>query len=87
MGKSLTEAWTGLEYASYAKAVTDAGLMVFIGKYAPRSLGWMRLTDKGAAIVQKWLDAGYTYKDVEAHYNGQRGCLPDPTIAEGKESD
>ncbi len=57
-GDTLTTAWTGLGYASQYKPVVDAGLMEFIGKYEKRCLGWLRLTEAGAAIVQQWIDDG-----------------------------
>lgn len=57
-GNTLTTAWTGLGYASDYKPVVDAGLMEFIGKYEKRCMGWLRLTEAGAAIVQQWIDEG-----------------------------
>jgi len=66
-GKSLTEAWTGLGFTSYYKIALETGLMTYIDgdKPYPRILHWFRLTDKGAKIVQNWLDLGFTYEDIE----------------------
>ena len=65
-GKSLTEAWTGLGSKTTYKPVLDKGYMEFIHEYHPRCIGWLRLTEKGARIVQAWLDAGYDWKRLEA---------------------
>jgi hypothetical protein len=72
-GKPLTSAWTGLGTATeYAPAVR-AWLMV---PYAsiPRANTWFLLTEKGAAIVKSWLEAGFTYADIEA----ESGPIPTP---------
>lgn len=55
-GKSITEAWTGLAYATDAKGALSNGYMRWVSKPHPRCLGWLQLTDKGAAIVQGWID-------------------------------
>ena len=55
--EDLADAWTGLGHRSDYKPVLDAGLMewVFQEPY-PRCMGWLRLTESGAKIVQAWLD-------------------------------
>ena len=65
--KPLTRPWTGLDYATYAKPVIECKppMMKFDGIYGKRCLGWLKLTDYGAKIVQAWLDLGYTYDDIE----------------------
>ena len=56
-GEELTDAWTGLGYRTDYKPVLDAGLMEWaLRKPAFRCLGWLRLTEAGAKIVQAWLD-------------------------------
>lgn len=64
--KPLNEAWTGLgTYTDYKPAIV-ADLMTYVHKPNPRCDQWWKLTDKGAAIVQQWLDQGYTFQDIEA---------------------
>lgn len=66
LGKPLTECSTGLGYKSEYKPVLESGYMVWTyGPPSPRCLGWLKLTRKGAEIVQGWLDKGYSYEDVE----------------------
>jgi len=65
-GKSLDKAWTGLgTYTTYKPALT-AGLMEYVHEPNPGAPQWWRLTAKGIAIVQHWIDRGYTYQDIEA---------------------
>lgn len=77
--KPLTDpsAWTGLGFKSDYRAAINAGLMQFIHPYRPRCMGWLKLTDKGAAIVQVWLDQGYTFEDIEGSARGL------PSLPEG----
>jgi hypothetical protein len=65
-GKPLTQAWTGLGPATTYKPAVDGGYMEIVGEPNPRYNCWWRLTDKGAAIVQAWLDAGQSHETVEA---------------------
>lgn len=61
----LTKCWTGLGYVSeYAPAI-KAGLIESATDSAPRCMRWFRLTETGATIVQRWLDAGFDYTHVE----------------------
>lgn len=55
----LQKALTGLGYKTEFKPVTEAGLMVVNGKYAPRCYRWYRLTEAGAKIVLRWHKQGY----------------------------
>lgn len=78
----LITAWTGLGYASHYKPVIDAGWMTWISGRIPsrRCMGWLRLTEEGAKIVQQWIDAGYTHlkfieRDWEYPFN-KDGKLP-----------
>jgi hypothetical protein len=70
-GRSLTVAWTGLGSASAYKPALDGGLMTYATEPNPGYSTWFRLTEAGAAIVGKWLDAGFTHRHIE------RGQLPD----------
>ena len=64
--EQLDEAWTGLGYKSDYKPVVDAGLMAPIGPDVPRGLRWFKLTQAGAAIVQRWVDEKkYKIQDYE----------------------
>lgn len=65
-GEELIKAWTGLGSYTQYKSVVDAGLMTRVHAPNPGYMVWWKLTDKGAAIVQRWLDAGITYKEVES---------------------
>ncbi len=55
-GETLTTAWTGLGSATQYKPAVDAGLMECATQLNPGYLTWWRLTEKGAAIVQKLID-------------------------------
>jgi hypothetical protein len=55
-GQTLTTAWTGLGSATQYKPAVNAGLMECATQLNPGYLTWWRLTEKGAAIVQKWLN-------------------------------
>lgn len=65
-GKPLTSAWTGLGSASQYKPAVSLGLMECATSPNPGYMTWWRLTERGAAIVQAWLDAGEDYTTVEA---------------------
>lgn len=54
-GEGLAEVWTGLGNRSTYKPVLKAGLMEWVKEPAPRCIGWLRLTEAGAVIVQGWL--------------------------------
>lgn len=54
-GEPLTEAWTGLGSATLYKPVVNAGLMECATTLNPGYSTWWRLTEKGAAIVQKMI--------------------------------
>lgn len=65
-GESLTLAWTGLGSATEYKPAVDGGYMVVTASGWNRGYDcWWRLTDKGAAIVQGWLDGGLTHRHIE----------------------
>jgi hypothetical protein len=66
-GKPLTEAWTGLGTATEYEPVVQAGYMTVATSPNPGYMTWWRLTDKGAEIVQGWLDAGLTHEAIETH--------------------
>lgn len=67
--ESLTGAWTGLGSMSTYAPCLNAGLMVCATSPNPGYSTWWRLTEKGARIVQAWLEAGYDYANVEAGWN------------------
>lgn len=71
----LNQAWTGLGTRTDYRPVLDAGLMTFVEEPYPRCSQWLRLTDKGTAIVQKWLDAGLSYKDIEVSRRNEPTCF------------
>lgn len=55
-GECLTDAWTGLGYASTYKPALDVELMEWVHGEPPfRCVGWLRLTETGAEIVADWL--------------------------------
>ena len=64
-GKKLTEAWTGLGSMSVYKPCLSAGLMTYATSPNPGYTTWWKLTPKGAEIVQKWLDAGMNFQQIE----------------------
>lgn len=56
-GWELTDAWTGLGCRTAYKPVLSAGLMTWVHDEPRfRCMGWLRLTESGAEIVQAWLD-------------------------------
>jgi hypothetical protein len=74
-GKALNDpnCWVGLGSATAYKQAIAEGYMRHGTSYGgqdvgpkPRIDGWFALTDKGAAIVQGWMDAGYSFSHVEA---------------------
>lgn len=79
-GKSLTEAWTGLGYATDYMPVLKNGLMRRASNAYPRALSWWKLTDKGAEIVKAWIDDGYNFKTID------KGDLPPFEIKKNTES-
>ena len=58
--KSTTECWTGLETLTTAKKVIEKGYMEWVYKKPYRSLGWLKLTEKGSKIIEQWINDGYT---------------------------
>jgi len=82
-GDELTRAWTGLGSASAYAPVVNAGLMTVATSPNPRYSTWWRLTEKGAKVVQHWIDSGYGNENVEngwqergIHYEGKTGISP-----------
>ena len=69
LDKPILACWTGLGFQSDYKQAEENGYMTIQGRYPKRALAWWLLTEKGAAIVQQWLDWGYTYEHIE---NGNR---------------
>ena len=56
----IVKVWTGLgSYTTY-KSTIDAGFMEYIHSPNPSYIQWFRLTEKGAKIVQNWIDKGYS---------------------------
>lgn len=59
--EELTDAWTGLGSRADYKPVLSAGLMEWaLHEPALGCMGWLRLTESGAEIVQAWLDEEIT---------------------------
>ena len=54
-GEELTTAWTGLGTATFYGPVAKGGYMEMVHGPNPGYDVWWRLTRKGAAIVQLWL--------------------------------
>jgi len=85
--KTLRYEWTGLGTYAVYRPVIEADLMESIDApklcKARRLDQWWRLTDKGAAIVQLWLDAGY---GAEHFHNFDFNFRPAPPqkLAEGE---
>ena len=67
-GEPLTSAhtWTGLGSETQYAPVADAGYMEIATTRNPGYSTWWKLTEKGAAIVQQWLDEGITHETIEA---------------------
>ena len=65
-GQSLTEAWTGLGTENEYRAALRGKYMELVHGKNPRYAVWLKLTPKGAAIVQGWLDQGFDYVAIEA---------------------
>ena len=74
-GKPLTEAWAGLGTLTEYKQAYESGYMHPLdGDITPRIVHWWLLTEKGAAIVRKWLDEGYG-KSVKPFYELSRSQI------------
>jgi len=52
-GQTLTTAWTGLGCATEYATVLEAGWMTYATRPNPGHLTWFRLTEAGAAIVER----------------------------------
>ena len=79
----LTEAWTGLGSERQYRSALHGGYMELVHDRNPGYSVWLRLTSKGAAIVQVWIDGGFDYHNVEADES-----LPWPaTIGKEEEND
>ena len=67
---SILGAWTGLGYKTWYQEAINNGYMTFADhsqtRFVPRAMAWLVLTPKGAEIVQRWLDQGFSYKKIEA---------------------
>lgn len=78
--KSITECWTGLEYSSRVKTIIEKGYMNWVYKKPYRSLGWLKLTEKGSKIILKWIEEGYTdlefLKEYDWEYPTKNNSLP-----------
>lgn len=59
--ENLLTAWTGLGFETAYRPVLDASLMAWVDDEvpSPHTMGWLRLTEKGAAIVSHWMENGY----------------------------
>ena len=82
--KLITEHWTGLETLTTAKSVIEKGYMNWVYKKPYRSLGWLKLTEKGSKIILKWIEEGYTDLEYLKEYNwdfpSKNGTLPDRIV-------
>ncbi len=56
--KRMAEAWTGVGTKSEYQTVVNAGLMTQNQGCRHGGTKWWRMTDKGAALVQRWIHAG-----------------------------
>lgn len=56
--KRMVEAWTGVGTKSEYRTVVNGGLMAINLGCRHRSTRWFRMTEKGAALVQRWIHAG-----------------------------
>ena len=59
IGKTLTEAWTGLGSATTYKPCSDAGLMEIATTPNPGYTTWWRLTERGARVVHAMIDGTF----------------------------
>ena len=65
-GKGIEDAWTGLGFRSEYRPLIESGLMVWAcSEPAPRCMGWLKLTPRGAGIVQAWIGAGFNFETIE----------------------
>jgi len=64
---SLTEGLTGLALWSDCSETISKGYMKLVSTPTRCGYNWLRLTDEGARLVQKWLDAGITLDEIEEH--------------------
>lgn len=79
--QSITECWTGLETSFTEKSTVEKGYMNFIhGNPYKRCLGWLKLTQKGSKIIEKWIEEGYTelefVEGLDWEYPTKNGNLP-----------
>lgn len=65
--KPLRERWLGLGTESNYRPVLTAGLMQWVEeKPTPRTMGWLKLTEKGEDIIRRFAAAGVSAKDFDA---------------------
>lgn len=62
--KVITEQWLGLgTEADYRPAIQEGYMTWISGQPAPRIMGWLKVTEKGAAVLEKMKSLGVTEKD------------------------
>lgn len=67
-GEPLHFAWVGLGYKKdYQRAIQDGYMKWAHGEPRKRTMGWLRLTEKGVLEVQKMINEGFTYSSIEQH--------------------
>ena len=58
--------WCGVGFPTDYETVVTAGWMKSVDKVHPRKLWWFKLTQDGQDIVDELMEAGLTYKHIEA---------------------
>lgn len=90
---NLTTFWAGLGFKTGYQQAIDEGYFEWIGKPpVPRTMGWLHLTDKGAAVIREWWNDGYRGNSVKdflfpAPYEAPNEVLCPPACYEDPDSD
>jgi len=86
--KALTEKWLGLGMPSTYKQIVAEGYMVPVHPpITPKVEAWYKLTEKGARVVQFWLDQGITLSNFNTFYPDHRIPIEIPVSILGEEND
>lgn len=74
-------AWTGLGSATVYAPAVSGGFMVCATSLNPGHSTWWRLTDKGAAVVRRWIDGGLRAEHFRTDWTGGYSLVEQPGVS------